>query len=470
MKRIYKIIPFILIFTLLFSTVSFGATSSGSTNKFANTFPLKADISYFNNSDCYPFYSFNTDLSSYISQALDAFEDDTNITLRRDELCYFLVYGEYRDMYLIFWYKYNEPTIEMINTDFYSPRFYGGKNQKTNDGFGIGRVKINKASYNNYFDFSTYYVSGNVDCLTAYDHCLKFAPTQETNFKYLNNSLGFWCYGVPLIVNSTSIPFEFTDTNGVVHNLTFFEGNVLDNEDTSDSEVVLPDIPENTDSNIITLIKSISSFFSQLFKKLTSLFSSLINKIEQFIQNVIDSISSVLDGIKEFFGKFISIFDSMYDFGVDSSGKFSIVRMIEKLFLPDDTYFLNKLNSFFHTHFEWLIQAKEVFDNIVDSLIACADSSESPQIVIPAGTYGYFVLDHDIVWNFDWYIPYKPTVDSIISAFIILFFVYRLLTSLPDIINGSGSPFSAAPLMGDLERGYKKGRSINITISNKKGG
>ena len=88
-----------------------------------------------------------------------------------------------------------------------------------------------------------------------------------------------------------------------------------------------------------------------------------------------------------------------------------------------------------------MLYGDTIFDSIIDIFIDAANNPTAPEIIIPAGSYGSFVLQNDVVWSFDWYLDYKPTADRIIAAFIYLMFIYRMITSLPSVINGVGSPF-----------------------------
>ena len=57
--------------------------------------------------------------------------------------------------------------------------------------------------------------------------------------------------------------------------------------------------------------------------------------------------------------------------------------------------------------------------------------------------------------DMSWYARYKPTCDTFLSGFMWLVFIWRLFTSLPNIINGVGSAYEPYNTLNDSS-GYVK--------------
>jgi len=69
------------------------------------------------------------------------------------------------------------------------------------------------------------------------------------------------------------------------------------------------------------------------------------------------------------------------------------------------------------------------------------------------GTKSLAQFKKDITISLDWYTPYKPYVDSILSAFMLLFYIYRMFVNLPSVISGTVGP--AASMAGSAGRDAK---------------
>lgn len=59
------------------------------------------------------------------------------------------------------------------------------------------------------------------------------------------------------------------------------------------------------------------------------------------------------------------------------------------------------------------------------------------------GTKSLAQFKKDITISLDWYTPYKQYVDGILSAFMLLFYIYRMFVSLPATISGTVGSMSS---------------------------
>lgn len=432
MKRIYIFLSFFLCFIIAFSPISYAATGSGEFNPFIEGFPLNEDISLYNSVDTPYHYNFYSDTESLVTAAVTSFGSSKNFVFDINDIQYILFYKDKYNLQLLFWDKSAVPEIEFNVLDSYNQLiFIPSVISNRDDTFRLGFIQMYCGSSSSGVSFtSSHYTSTYVSTY------LRWYPEADTNHEYQPSDKGWFTQLLPVCQRGAELPFVFQDSTYYL-----FDNTPVEPEEPSEDDIVIPDIPEDTDSSIVTLIKSIASFFSQLIGKLKNLFNNLINNIKNFIQDIIDTINNVLFEIEQLFHGITSIFNALYSYGLDVSGEFSVIKMIKVIFLPDDDYFNQKFNTFWDSNFSWVLYGRTIFNSIVDIFTDAANNPTAPEIIIPAGSYGSFVLQDDVVWSFDWYLDYKPTADRIIAAFIYLMFIYRMITSLPSVISGIGSPF-----------------------------
>lgn len=115
-------------------------------------------------------------------------------------------------------------------------------------------------------------------------------------------------------------------------------------------------------------------------------------------------------------------------------------NVIKSIFVPDADFITEKWNDI-RSRFEFadsITATGEVLVDILDGL-----DPEPPVIYIDLGAAeGSYNIGGEVPFvDLRWYARYKPTMDLIISAFLWLAFVWRLILKLPGIISGMPGEF-----------------------------
>lgn len=164
---------------------------------------------------------------------------------------------------------------------------------------------------------------------------------------------------------------------------------------------------------------------------LASLFegvTSLLRFINPFDEDFI------LKGVLDFLGNILSYlnpFDENF-FG------YKIIELLgdllKSLFIPSEER-LNAFPNIINAKFAFIDSIKYAVNSIVDILDGLGNP---PTLTIPVGATKYTEKGEIEIINLDWYAPYKPYGDLIITGFVYAFFVWRLfVVTIPALINGS---------------------------------
>lgn len=118
----------------------------------------------------------------------------------------------------------------------------------------------------------------------------------------------------------------------------------------------------------------------------------------------------------------------------------AIGNVIKSIFVPDADFISEKWNAI-RSRFAFadsITATGEVLVNILDGL-----DPEPPVIYIDLGAAeGSYNIGGEVPFiDLRWYAQYKPTMDMIVSAFLWLAFVWRLILKLPGIISGMPGEF-----------------------------
>ncbi len=124
------------------------------------------------------------------------------------------------------------------------------------------------------------------------------------------------------------------------------------------------------------------------------------------------------------------------------------------LFVPDDGFFDGKV-EYIMSKFGFIQTVKDtvdVFINYIDN----TNFNEAPVVTLnlSSAKSAYDYGQKAVAISMEWYEPYKPTGDAIISAIIWLVFLWNVFTGLPSLISGFGSGARAA---AEISRAQEKG-------------
>lgn len=191
--------------------------------------------------------------------------------------------------------------------------------------------------------------------------------------------------------------------------------------------------------NFTNLLTNLKTFLGNLFTNLKSWLTTIKDVIYNGFKNVIDNFTTlfkpIIDKISSFIDQVKVITDHIIDIGT-VDGDFSIANILKYLFIPDiaDLVDLVEDNDTFHVF--GFVTALKTFLTYLKNTLFNLDYIYS--LHVPSCVYhGKEIGDFDI--SFAWFIPYKTYTDLVISAFLVLGYIYWIVVSLAGIIRGNSS-------------------------------
>lgn len=171
------------------------------------------------------------------------------------------------------------------------------------------------------------------------------------------------------------------------------------------------------------ITSGIGSFFTTSIENIGLFFESLGEKVTDYgekLSSGLISVSDILSGLAD-----------------------NIVLGVGGLFIPSTDFFTDKIDM--------LVEKFAFVSSIVDTVDLLTDflndvgNGEVPRVEInlslAESKYNYgttaFALD------MSWYSRYKPSVDSLLSSMMWLFFIWRIFCALPGIISGTSAMYGS---------------------------
>lgn len=198
-------------------------------------------------------------------------------------------------------------------------------------------------------------------------------------------------------------------------------------ETTPPEETTTPE--EDEDDGILDAIGNLagdiaSSIGDTILAPITNAISAIGDKLNGLGETVSGLANSIAERVKE---KIVT----------------PIVDGIKGIFVPSEDYLTDKVNA---------LRDRFAFaDSIIGTCTEIADifktfTGTPPKIEIDFGNaeskFGYDYGGQAYALDMTWYARYKGTVDTIVGAFIVGGFIWRLRHNLPNIIAGVGNGFS----------------------------
>lgn len=180
------------------------------------------------------------------------------------------------------------------------------------------------------------------------------------------------------------------------------------------------------------------------FDKLTSIVTAPSRWIWEKLETVVlPAIRAIPDKLLEL-GTLIEsipgiITDKMAEIGAQTKAA------IEALVVPDEDYLTDKVNALC----EEFAFADSIVKTAKELKVGLAGvTTEPPVIYINLGaTRGSYDIGGVVPFiDMRWYAEYKPTADALISAFLWICFIWRMLIHLPGIISGASGLFNITPM------------------------
>lgn len=217
--------------------------------------------------------------------------------------------------------------------------------------------------------------------------------------------------------------------------------------DTSSLEALVESLIDTISYCFDYLSSNIQSAFNSLFNNVSSLigyigdllnygFKVVQSAIDNAMQTFIDNLSSLFLPLADNVNKITTFFNNLLNLGMDSQGNFSIVTLVQVLFVPSSADLIGLINQ--HDTFGLVAIIDHVVDIIRTFFLTVSSIQAVHVITIPSFSFmGVTCGPYDI--DFGWYSSYKALGDGIISAFLILGYIYWLFTRLPGWFRGTSS-------------------------------
>lgn len=420
MKKSLYILPFILIFVLLFSSVvcAAGSSNSGAIDTSRVISPIvMTDAEKVN---------FDKAMNWYIT------------LFRPEEYVYLIARTEERSK------GYNGVTIYASNKPFYITNcsldvstntfIYSfssdgtvfecwGRDNDCNSGF----------SYNNFFRelhpegldsycYSSHDVYGSFEG-EAYLYLRAFGSDVEEEPEDTENDFNF------------SIFDHFQD----------FTNTSTDIYENAQNQTVTDNPTTPNDSIFQNLLQSVTGLLHTGNQITQQISSQIQNFTEQFFNNFAQSALGLLSDIKTEIAELaldvlpdnlVSMVDDLYNSGLDSNGNFSLGNMANYWFVPSDDFLSSQYNEFV-SGVPCVGAIISLSNDIRDNFINI--DAHAPVFTIPSGTYSFINFEEPIVITFEWFEGVRSYTDIFIAAFLYFAFAMYIIKQLPSVIHGFSS-------------------------------
>lgn len=207
----------------------------------------------------------------------------------------------------------------------------------------------------------------------------------------------------------------------------------------------------------------VKSFFEPWLSGIRKDISNVDSSVQQGFQDVVDSNQGIMDSVQDVVESNQQLQDineqiAQEQNNIISQGFASVAGTvaggISSAFVPSDGFFEEKVNDLCDEYaFAGSIAATA--KDMKSFLMNLGSVPPVIRINLGAATGDYNYGGDMVLVDFSFYEPYKPQMDAILSAFLWLWFCWRVILNLPGIISGaSGVVGSFSDASGVGSRGY----------------
>lgn len=182
---------------------------------------------------------------------------------------------------------------------------------------------------------------------------------------------------------------------------------------------------DNTLTNIFSYINPFSENF--ILKDVLKFLGDMLSYINPFSDNFI------LKDVLKFLGDMLSYINPFDEKFLGKKIVDLLGELLQNLFIPSENS-LNQFSDIWNSKLGFIDTIKtdiNAFKNMFNNI------NSVPKYVIDVNSKWY--VGEITVIDFSWYAPFKNYGDIIITAFIYVFFIWRLFKHLPSIISGVDS-------------------------------
>lgn len=218
----------------------------------------------------------------------------------------------------------------------------------------------------------------------------------------------------------------------------------------------IKDIWSQISTGFANVISNIVTKTTEIWNKLNEGFTNLWNKLNDGFGNVVTNIvtkaTEIWNKLNDGFASVVTnittkateLWNKIHAFYTLVSEWFTnTTNRVRDLIIPENEYWSNILTQY-QNKFNFIVQIKELTASIL-TWIRTTDFSEPPTITINLNntTSRFFKSNKQVVtFSLEWFEPYRPTVQALISGVLWIMFLTRTFARLPDIIAGTGTVFT----------------------------
>lgn len=447
-NSIYKILPLILIFVLLFSIPVYAVDSKNETPMYSSIYDeyvevcIEASINKYlseiggERKDLFVYAqtsaapSLNLPLYVYIGKRSDLTVSApyTSVTVSGSMVQYDVRYN-YESASLLYLEQYSIPTkVALVGT-------------------GTARYMYCYVSEDIYNDTGTLLYKCDKPLIEEISDDKGYPP----NYDFIKDLQEFKNYA------------DYLEYSSNYHNtVVSSKQDILENENNPNDSVF---------ANILSAMTGASHVNNQIVQQISAQINhfaeGVFKPFANFCLNILNNISNAMNG---FFSRFDNLFlmvDQLYESGLDSSGNFNIGTMLDYWFVPD-------MDAVKRSYDNTVGQINS-FNVVTDTMLGFISSIQkvepvAPIFTIPATSFSYspsadVTVSYDLPEykiSFEWFEDWKPFTDPLIAAFVYITFFWHLFKQIPGILSGSAATTASV--------GYYNDASIKEMNKKAKGG
>ena len=160
--------------------------------------------------------------------------------------------------------------------------------------------------------------------------------------------------------------------------------------------------------------------------------SLLDESLTSGLRNLLDGVENLQDSFAEFARSYLDFFESLQNSIAELC--ISFVEGIEKIFIPPEDLFENKVNDL-RSRFSFADSIIATVSFLGDMIVDFADGEMAPPSVsMDIDIYG--TVKKVTIIDLSWYAPFKSYGDMVMSGLMYAFFTWRVFVRLPGIIAG----------------------------------
>lgn len=195
---------------------------------------------------------------------------------------------------------------------------------------------------------------------------------------------------------------------------------------------------ENWDS-LLNSISSIKTFLSNIWNGLGSWFDQIISGIAAIPDAISTWWQELIKKLEELWGDLASWWSSLVQ---------TIVDALTSAFVLDEAYVMTQVQGM-TSNFPFLASMVDFGRGLADVFYGIGSKPPVIYVDLSASESEVITGDKVVFLDLTWYEKYKPYGDSILSAFMYAWFGWKLLQTLPGLLNGSSG---AVPNVSTFKR------------------